>query len=203
MSQRITPEIVLQGYCIGAFPMGNERGEIHWYDPDPRCIFELDRLKISRSLRQVLRRGEFETRVNTAFAEVMAHCAQRPEGTWISDEIHRVYTALHRAGYAHSVEAWQGDSLVGGLYGVSIGAAFFGESMFHRVGNASKVALVALVERMRERGLTLLDSQWRTPHLASLGAIEIPREEYLRRLDAAIRTPRAFDEFTTSAEVPS
>jgi leucyl/phenylalanyl-tRNA--protein transferase len=139
-----------------------------------------------------LRRGEFEIRGNTAFEEVMRACTKRREGTWISPEIIRVYSELHRHGHAHSVEAWQDGRLAGGLYGVTLGAAFFGESMFHRVTDASKVALVALVERLRERGFELLDAQWSTPHLERLGAVEIPRSQYLERLAQAVLKPRSF-----------
>jgi len=186
MDPTLTPEIVLQGYCAGLFPMADETGAIHWFSPNPRCIFLLDHFHVPRSVRQTIRRGKFEVRVNTAFDEVIAGCADRPEGTWISREIMRVYRALHRQGYAHSVESWYQGQLAGGLYGVAIGGAFFGESMFTRVTDASKVALVALVERLRNRGFTLLDTQWQTPHLARFGAVNIPRAEYLRRLRSAL-----------------
>ena len=186
MDKRITPELILRAYCAGIFPMADASGRISWYSPDPRCIIELDGLRVHRSLRQVIRRGTFETRVNGDFRAVVAACADRPGGTWISPGIRRLYTALHEAGYAHSVEAWREGRLAGGLYGVAIGGAFFGESMFYSERDASKVALVALVERMRQRGFVLLDVQWQTPHLARLGAVEIPREEYLRRLAGAI-----------------
>jgi leucyl/phenylalanyl-tRNA--protein transferase len=186
MDPTLTPEIVLQGYCAGLFPMADETGAIHWLSPNPRCIFLLDHFHVPRSVRQTIRRGKFEVRVNTAFDEVIAGCADRPEGTWISREIMRVYRALHRQGYAHSVESWYQGQLAGGLYGVAIGGAFFGESMFTRVADASKVALVALVERLRNRGFTLLDTQWQTPHLARFGAVNISRAEYLRRLRSAL-----------------
>jgi len=187
MSSELTPSVVLEGYRLGIFPMADELGEIYWFSPDPRCVIELERFRIPRSLRPVLNQRRFETRVNTAFAEVIRACADRPEGTWISSEIIAVYSALHRAGYAHSVESWQDRRLAGGLYGVALGGAFFGESMFYRVPDASKVALVALVARLRQRGFVLLDTQWSTPHLQRFGAVEIPRREYLRRLDAALR----------------
>ncbi|HMQ16958.1 MAG TPA: leucyl/phenylalanyl-tRNA--protein transferase [Phycisphaerae bacterium] len=189
MSDRIAPELVLQAYCAGAFPMADHRGRIRWFSPDPRCIIELDRFHVPRTLRKTVRRGVFELRSDTAFAEVIAACAERGEGTWISPRIIRLYTALHAMGFAHSVEAWKDGRLAGGLYGVAIGGAFFGESMFHRVTDASKVALVALVQRLRERGFGLLDNQWLTPHLARFGAVEIPREEYLRRLGHALELP--------------
>lgn len=188
----LTPEFVLRAYAAGFFPMADPRGRIQWLSPDPRGIFELDGLLISRSLRKSITRGEFELRVNTAFAAVMDGCGDRDEGTWISSGIRRVYIELHRRGHAHSVETWAGAELVGGLYGVSLGGAFFGESMFHRRTDASKVALVALVERMRARGFVLLDTQFLTPHLASLGATEVSREEYLKRLAAALELDRRF-----------
>ncbi len=176
--------------------MGQEDGEILWFSPDPRGIFELDQLRISRSLRKTVQRGVFEIRIDSDFDAVLRACAVRHDdedaGVWITPEIIAVYSELHERGYAHSVESWQGGELVGGLYGVSIGGAFFGESMFHRATDASKVALVALVERMRARGFALLDTQWVTPHLASLGAREIPRREYLKRLKAAVRLPCRF-----------
>lgn len=190
----ITPELVLQGYQAGVFPMSDGRGEIHWYSPDPRGVFEFERFRVSRSLRQTIRRGHFDLRVNSAFADVIHACGRRPEGTWISPEIADVYTALHHAGFAHCVETWHDGVLVGGLYGVSLGGAFFGESMFHRMTDASKVALVGLIARLIERGFTLLDTQWVTPHLASLGAVEIPRREYLRRLRAAVALDCQFND---------
>ncbi len=167
--------------------MGGPDGRIRWYSPDPRCIFALDAFHVPRSVRKAVRDGGFDVRINADFERVMRLCAERPEGTWISDEIRSVYVRLHRAGFAHSVETWRDSQLVGGLYGVSIGAAFFGESMFHRATNASKVALVALVERLRARSFELLDTQWSTPHLQMFGATDVPREAYLRRLRAAIQ----------------
>lgn len=186
MCDELTPELVLAAYRVGAFPMADEFGEIAWFRPDPRCIFPLDRFRVPRSLRQTLRRGVFETRVDTAFDAVIRGCADRDEGTWISADVIRVYRALHDAGFAHSVECWHADELAGGLYGVAIGGAFFGESMFTRITDASKVALVALVERLRRRGFTLLDTQWTTPHLARFGACEIPHAEYMQRLAHAL-----------------
>jgi len=178
--------MVLYGYSIGFFPMADPDGQIHWYSPDPRAVFELDGLRIPRSLRKTLRRNVFEIRVDTAFEQVIRACADRPEGTWISAEIRDLYVRLHQMGFAHSVEAWKDGQLAGGLYGVALRGAFFGESMFYRVTDASKVALVALVERLRRRGYALLDTQWITPHLRRLGAVEIPRREYLRRLRDAM-----------------
>lgn len=171
----------------GYFPMAESRhGEIRWYSPDPRGIIPLDAFKCSRSLRQSLRKGLFEIRINTAFEEVIRACSERDD-TWISEEIIQSYLTLYRRGYGYSVEAWKGERLAGGLYGIAVGGAFFGESMFTRVRDASKVALVRLVERLRKRGFLLLDAQYLTPHLARLGTIEIPRTEYLRRLAHAIQ----------------
>jgi leucyl/phenylalanyl-tRNA--protein transferase len=192
MHGEFTPELVLHAYRMGVFPMADLDGEIYWYSPDPRCVFDLDRFRVSRSLRQVIRRGMFEVRVNTAFDEVIRACAGRAEGTWISDELIAVYSELHRRGHVHSVESWQGDRLAGGLYGVAIGGAFFGESMFYHATDASKVALVALVNRLRDRGFKLLDTQWSTPHLQRFGTVEIPQREYLRRLEQALALPCRF-----------
>lgn len=177
---------------MGYFPMAEPDGEIAWFSPDPRCVFELDRLKVSRSLRKAVRAGTFEIRIDSAFAETMRACADRADGTWISPLIAQVYQQLHLLGFAHSVETWLNGELAGGLYGVSLGGAFFGESMFHRVTDASKVALVALVERMTVRGFSLLDCQWLTPHLESLGAVEISRDEYLKRLALALLSDTKF-----------
>jgi leucyl/phenylalanyl-tRNA--protein transferase len=196
MSNRITAEMVLNAYCGGAFPMGGARGEISWFSPDPRCVIPLDAFHVPKTLTKIVRRGVFELRVNSAFPEVLAACGTRVEGTWITPRIARLYCDLFEAGYAHSVEAWQAGTLAGGLYGVAIGAAFFGESMFHRVTDASKVALVTLVERLRERDYRLLDTQWQTGHLARFGAVEISRDEYIRRLQAAIVLPRSFSDGT-------
>ena len=190
MYLRLTPELVLNAYRAGFFPMSDSLGIIRWYSPDPRAIFELNDFKPARSLRKAVESGRFEIRLDTAFDAVIAACGERDEGTWISPTISRLYRALHRMGVAHSVEAWANGELVGGLYGIALGGAFFGESMFHRATDASKVALVALIERMRQRGFTLLDTQFIT-HLARLGAIEIPRDEYLERLAEALRLDRS------------
>jgi leucyl/phenylalanyl-tRNA--protein transferase len=187
----IDPEVLLQGYRFGVFPMAMEGGEIEWFSPNPRAILPLDKFHIPNTLERVVRKKSFEIRLNTSFAEVMRECAQRPE-TWINDEIIESYTRLHQLGHAHSVESWQDDELVGGLYGVAIGGAFFGESMFHHVRDASKIALLALVEHLRERRFTLLDTQWLTPHLAKFGAIEIARPQYLHFLNTAVNLSRTF-----------
>lgn len=170
---------------MGVFPMGDEDGRILWFSPDPRGILPLDRFHVPRSLGRVVRSGRFEIRLSTAFDEVMRACADRGQ-TWISEEIIASYWRLHRLGHAHSVEAWREGRLVGGLYGVALGAAFFGESMFHRETDASKVALVALVRRLRDRGFRLLDTQWMTPHLRRFGGVEIPRLRYLDLLGQAL-----------------
>lgn len=194
---RLTSDILLSAYCQGIFPMAETRdGEIGWYEPKRRGILELNRLRISRSLAKVVRSGTFMMTLNADFPAVISYCAELREETWISREIERAYTELHYLGYAHSVEAWQEDELVGGLYGVSIGGAFFGESMFHLRRDASKAALVYLVEHMRTRGMSLLDTQFITPHLASLGATEISRDRYLALLGPALRSQSTFSDET-------
>jgi leucyl/phenylalanyl-tRNA--protein transferase len=184
----IDPALLIRAYREGIFPMALEDGEIGWFSPDPRGIIPLETFHVPARLARVVRHAAFEIRVDSAFEEVMRACAaDRDEGTWISETIVGSYVALHRLGLAHSVEAWHEGTLAGGLYGVQLGGAFFGESMFHRVTDASKVALVALVDRMTRQGFALLDVQWITPHLQRFGAIEIPRAEYLRRLATALR----------------
>jgi leucyl/phenylalanyl-tRNA---protein transferase len=190
---RLPPDLLMAAYARGIFPMDVD-GEIEWFSPDPRAILPLDQLRISRTLARMCRRGAFEIRLNTVFLEVMRRCGEREEGTWISPEIIEGYCELHRLGLAHSVESWQGGALAGGLYGVSLGGAFFGESMFHRVRDASKVALVALVERLHQRGFTLLDVQFMTEHLRQFGAVEIRRREYLRRLAPALALRCSFED---------
>ena len=188
----IPAELLLHAYRNAVFPMAMDDGEIAWFSPDPRAIVPLDDgFHVPHGLRRVLKKSPFAIRVNTCFETVMQRCAQRDE-TWINAEIVASYVNLHRLGYAHSIEAWSGDSLAGGLYGVAIGGAFFGESMFHEVPNASKVALHALVMRLRERGFLLLDTQWLTPHLATFGAHEIPRFDYRRRLQQCVNEDRRF-----------
>jgi len=165
--------------------------EIGWYSPDPRAVIPIDGLKVSRSLRQSIRKKIYAIQVNTSFEKVIRSCAER-EDTWISEEIVKSYMKLHSLGFAHSVESWKGSELAGGLYGVSLGAAFFGESMFSRARDASKVALFYLVERLKDRGFVLLDTQFVTPHLIKLGAIEISRREYLLKLRRALRKSISF-----------
>ncbi len=167
-------------------------GVIRWFSPDPRGILPLDKFHVSKTLSQLWRQRRFEIRCDVRFRDVMLACAERVEGTWISEEIVDAYCRLHELGHAHSVEAWLGDDLAGGLYGVVLGGAFFGESMFHRRRDASKIALVALVERLRRGGFTLLDVQYTTAHLKQFGVIEIPRRLYLQKLAAALRVRATF-----------
>jgi leucyl/phenylalanyl-tRNA---protein transferase len=204
----LTPELLLQAYAVGIFPMAEsaEERELFWVDPDQRGILPLGGFHLPRRLRRSLSREIFEIRCNTAFEAVIRGCAEatsdRPK-TWINEEIVRVYAALHRRGAAHSVEAWRDGELVGGLYGVSLGAAFFGESMFSRVADASKVALCHLVARLKAGGYTLLDTQFVTEHLEQFGAVEIPRAEYRRRLAAALKERAYFRPELPLAEVLS
>lgn len=190
MGADLEPATLLAAYRSGVFPMPGPEGEVLWFSPVRRGVLPLSGLRVSRSLRRSLR--DFEIRVDTAFTEVIAGCADpRRESGWIDDRVAAAYTRLHELGWAHSVEAWRDGELAGGLYGVSIGGLFAGESMFHRVRDASKVALVGLVERLRDEHADrrLLDVQWRTPHLASLGVVEVPRGTYLARLPAALELP--------------
>ena len=187
----IAPEALLQGYRLGVFPMAMDDGAIEWFSPDPRGILPLDQFHMPHALERVVRKGVFEVRINTSFTEVMRRCAERPE-TWINGEIIASYTRLHEMGCAHSIETWRNGELTGGLYGVSIGGAFFGESMFHHVTDASKVALCALVERLREKRFVLLDTQWRTPHLERFGVIEVSRRQYMYLLTRALALSRSF-----------
>jgi leucyl/phenylalanyl-tRNA---protein transferase len=190
----IDPALLVRAYREGIFPMALEDGEIGWFAPDPRGIIPIETFHVPSRLARVMRQGVFEVTVDRCFEAVMRACAERPdEGTWISEDIIESYTALHRLGLAHSVEVWRDGGLAGGLYGVHLGGAFFGESMFHRVTDASKIALASLVDRLHRRGFTLLDTQWVTPHLEQFGAIEIPREEYLRRLRRALARDCSFE----------
>ncbi len=197
MSETITrdiidPELLLNAYRCGIFPMAESKeGEIHWYKPERRAVFPLDGLKVSRSLRQTMKKRIFDLRLNTSFEAVMRMCADRKE-TWISEAIIQGYCELHRRGFAYSVESWHEGEIAGGLYGVALGGAFFGESMFSRMKDASKCALVALVHHLRQRQFILLDAQFMTPHLKSLGAVEISQREYLSRLHTALRLNRTF-----------
>lgn len=187
----INPEFLLQAYQMGIFPMAMEDGEIGWFSPDPRGIIPLDHFHVPTSVARVVRSKRFEIRFNSAFAEVIDGCADREE-TWIDETVRASYLTLHGMGRAHSVECWREGELAGGLYGVTAGGAFFGESMFSRRRDASKVALVHLVEHLIRRGFILLDTQWTTPHLRRFGAIDIPKAEYMRLLHRALRLDGSF-----------
>jgi leucyl/phenylalanyl-tRNA--protein transferase len=184
---RLDPRLLLQGYATGIFPMADSRdaSELFWVEPRNRAILPLERFHVSRSLRRRLRSGRFNVTRDVDFQAVISACADREE-TWINAELERTMLALHGSGHAHSVEVWSGEELVGGLYGVKLGRAFFGESMFSRMRDASKVALAWLVARMRAGNFTLLDCQFMTEHLASLGAVSVPRETYVALLSAAL-----------------
>ena len=191
---RLTPELLLQAYGVGIFPMseGKDDPEVFWVDPKRRGTFPLDSFRISRSLARTMRRGHFNVTFNTAFEETVQGCADRDE-TWINQTIFDLYRALHFRGRAHSVEVWHDKTLVGGVYGVTIGGAFFGESMFSRETDASKVALAYLVDRLQLSGFTLFDTQFITAHLSSLGAVEISRSAYHKQLKQAIMVNASFD----------
>jgi leucyl/phenylalanyl-tRNA--protein transferase len=196
-ASRLTPAILLQAYAAGIFPMAEraDDAELFWVDPTRRGILPLDAFHVPRRLKRVLRRGGFEVACDTAFTAVMRGCAEASEtrpSTWINEEIVRLYSALFAQGAAHSVECWLEGELVGGLYGISLGAAFFGESMFSRVTDASKVALVHLVARLRRGGYRLLDTQFLTPHLAQFGGVEVSRARYHRLLAEALRYRATF-----------
>ena len=191
MAIPIPPELLLGAYRQGAFPMALSPGDIRWFSPPQRGILPLEDFHVPHGTRRALKDPAWELRIDTAFREVMRACAAR-EDTWIDAVILESYAGLHEMGHAHSVEIWRDGELAGGLYGVAIGGAFFGESMFHRVTNASKVALVALVRILRAGGFTLLDTQWNTSHLAQFGALEIPRARYLRLLARAVESPATF-----------
>ncbi|HEX5215296.1 MAG TPA: leucyl/phenylalanyl-tRNA--protein transferase [Vicinamibacterales bacterium] len=181
------PAILVKAYHQGIFPMGMDDGQIGWFSPNPRGILPLDGFHVPARLARVVRSARFTVRIDAGFENVMRACAtRRDDGTWINEEILESYVTLHRLGLAHSVETWQEDRLVGGLYGVHLGGAFFGESMFHHVKDASKVALVALVDRLNRRAFRLLDIQWVTPHLKQFGAISVPRRTYLKVLAEAV-----------------
>ena len=189
----LSPELMIRAYAAGIFPMsdGADHPGIFWVDPQRRGIFPLDGFHISRSLARRLRRADFEVTVNHDFAGVVAACADRPE-TWINDEIFDTYMALHALGYGQSVEVWMEGALAGGIFGVTLGAAFFGESMFSRRTDGSKIALAHLIARLRSGGFQLFDTQFTTDHLESLGAVEVPRAEYRRQLKIATSSPADF-----------
>jgi leucyl/phenylalanyl-tRNA--protein transferase len=188
----LSPARLLDAYGRGIFPWFSGHEPVLWWSPDPRMVLYCDELRVSRSLAKSARNRGYEVRLDTAFARVLAGCAgprKGAGGTWLGADMRRAYAALHRAGYAHSVETWKDGELLGGLYGVALGRMFYGESMFSRATDASKVALVALVGELRARGFPMIDCQMKTPLLASLGAREIPRADFLRRLSALVNYP--------------
>ncbi|HZT80126.1 MAG TPA: leucyl/phenylalanyl-tRNA--protein transferase [Gemmataceae bacterium] len=188
----LRPERLLDAYRHGVFPWYDAESPVLWWSPDPRAVFELGRFRVSRRLRRTIRSGKFACTVNQDFAGVIRGCVRPGEGNWITPEMIEAYERLHRMGHAHSVEAWHGGRLAGGVYGVAIGAFFAGESMFSRERDASKVALAFLVDRLRQRGFQLFDIQFLNDHTASLGAVEVPRDEYLARLKRAVAAPVHF-----------
>ena len=198
-STPLTAETLVYAYASGVFPMAEETGEILWYSPDPRAIIPIQSYQPAKSLRPFINQKRFEIRIDTSFEQVMRNCAlPRPteNETWISEEMIAAYTELHRKGLAHSVEAWQDGKLVGGLYGVALGAAFFGESMFSFVSNSSKIAFHYLVQILREQNYQLLDSQMMNDNVLRYGAVDIPRAAYLRRLAKALKSTCHFQKPT-------
>jgi leucyl/phenylalanyl-tRNA---protein transferase len=191
--QPLDPQLVIQAYANGIFPMADEQGKISWYAPNPRAILEHHHLHVSRSLRATIRKGIYEVHMDSHFEAVMRACADR-DTTWINEEFIKTYTLLHRTGFAHSVETWRDGMLVGGLYGIALGGAFMGESMFSRATDASKVCLVALVEHLKARGYVLHDTQFTTEHLITLGVTEIPRRVYEQRLREALLLPCSWND---------
>ncbi|MBL8010923.1 MAG: leucyl/phenylalanyl-tRNA--protein transferase [Flavobacteriales bacterium] len=192
----IPVHVLMAAYAAGRFPMAHADGELYWHDPDPRAVFDLDAVRPNARLARLMRNAGFHVTRDEAFTAVVDACAERPE-TWIDARIRATYAQLHRAGHAHSVEVWATEgtgtrALVGGIYGVALGGAFFGESLFHRRPNAGKVAFHALAGHLRQRGFTLLDSQYLNPFTASLGAVEVPRARFLRMLAAAKQVPACF-----------
>lgn len=201
MNGILTPELLLRGYASGIFPMAETRAseEVFWVDPKKRGILPLDGLHISRSLAKRLRQQRYEIRIDSAFEAVVEGCAARPE-TWINDTIFQLYRSLFRGGFAHSLEVWENDALVGGVYGVAIGGAFFGESMFSRSTDASKIALCYLVDRLKVGGFALFDTQFVTPHLRRMGAREVSRSEYRKLLSQAMDVTA---DFSAQQGIPS
>jgi len=200
----IDPDLLLRAYAIGVFPMADARDadEVFWVEPKRRAILPLDGFRLSHSLRKTIRAGTFTVTCDKAFPEVVRRCAEREE-TWINAEIERATLGLHAAGNAHSIECWQGSELVGGLYGVRLGRAFFGESMFSRIDDGSKIALHWLCRQLREWDFELMDCQISSPHLATLGAIELPREEFLERLRGAVAQPGPTGRWRFDLDVPA
>jgi leucyl/phenylalanyl-tRNA--protein transferase len=192
MQEAITPEIVISGYTQGFFPMADEDdGQIYWHSPDPRAIIPFDNVKVPRSLRQSIRKHNYQIKINQNFEEVINFCAKR-DSTWISSLIINIYTELNIMGFAHSVECYSEDELVGGLYGISIGGAFFGESMFNKKTDAAKACFYYLIKHISNRNFILLDSQYINPFTEQLGAIEIPKSNYLKLLNKALTLPCKF-----------
>jgi leucyl/phenylalanyl-tRNA--protein transferase len=194
---KLSADDLIYGYINGIFPMADADGTLYWYAPDPRAVIPIATYKPAKSLRPVLNQNQFEIRINTAFTEVMRGCSvprSEDDSVWISEEIIQAYTELHHMGLAHSVETYINDRLVGGLYGVALGAAFFGESMFNRVSNASKVAFHHLILILRQQQFTLLDTQFINDNVRRYGAIEIPKADYLKQLRAALRLKTRFVE---------
>ena len=205
MTRHITPELVLRAYAAGLFPMAEaaDAPDLHWVEPSMRGVFALSGFHVPRSLAKLVRQQRFEVRVDSAFDAVILACAQAREvrpSTWINDQIIRLYNELNMMGHAHSVECWRDGKLVGGLYGISLGAAFFGESMFSHVTGASKVALVHLVARLKAGGFLLLDAQFTNPHLTQFGCMEVPQEIYLGHLQKALQAHGDFAAFTRDAD---
>jgi leucyl/phenylalanyl-tRNA--protein transferase len=201
----LSRERLLLAYSMGIFPWYSAGEPILWWSPDPRLVLYPDELKVSRSLKKIIKKQAFMVTMDRAFEDVITQCAQvrleNHEGTWIVDDMVQAYCRLHESGFAHSVEAWRDDILAGGLYGVSLGKFFFGESMFTRITNASKVALVALVEYLQARNFALIDCQIATEHLISFGAREISRARYLKELAGALKNPSLHDKWTFSSQV--
>ena len=194
---KLTADDLIYGYINGIFPMADADGTLYWYAPDPRAVIPIDTYKPAKSLRPILNKNEFEVRINTDFEQVMRYCSiprSTDDSVWISEELIGAYTELHRLGLAHSVETYVDNRLVGGLYGVALGSAFFGESMFHHVSNASKVAFHQLILLLREQRFSLLDTQFINDNVRRYGAIEIPKADYLKQLKAAVRKKTRFTE---------
>jgi leucyl/phenylalanyl-tRNA---protein transferase len=201
----ITPQVLLKAYAAGVFPMAENAADntLYWVEPEFRGVLPLDAFHVPRSLRKAVRQQRFAIRIDTAFSEVIAGCAERTparNSTWINKRIKSLYTQLHKMGFCHSVEAWREDRLCGGLYGVKIGAVFFGESMFSRETDASKVALVHLVARLNRGDFRLLDAQFMNDHLKQFGAIEVPRRKYQQMLEAGLGAEAAFEAFTDDGD---
>jgi leucyl/phenylalanyl-tRNA--protein transferase len=190
----LEPATLVHAYCTGVFPWFDEDWPICWWSPDPRAIFDLNQFHVSRRLARTIRSGRFQVTIDRAFGDVIRGCADREEGSWVTQSMIDAYTRLHRLGIAHSVEAWHGDQLAGGLYGVALAGFFAGESMFTRITDGSKVALAFTVEHLRQRGFGLFDTQFLTEHTARMGAVEISRQQYLQRLEQALCLHTSFVE---------